>query len=274
MTGSAHHRPRGTAAAISLLAAGVAAGFPGATVRAAEQERPHADAPPESSLMAPQSPRSMGRVAAEVRPFINLLGSGWGLLGGVTVEVQPWALPLKLTAGVTPVVLSMDGRANPSVLHARLGAGFTSRFLGLDLSAGTRVQDFGAGGFSFAAGSRMGAVDGLTGRVDLTYLVARNYYTGETVFAFSNLLTSLEIPVHPAVALVVEGGVGLDAWLFATIGLKHHLGPRGVPGTWAVRGGLGIVWTHDECLYMDPRPCEGWTWAAGPTVTAGVERRF
>jgi hypothetical protein len=120
----------------------------------------------------------------------------------------------------------------------------------------------------------MGAVDGLSARVDLTYAVVRNYYTGETEVVFSNLVTSLEVPVHPAVSLIVEGGLGLDAWLFATIGIKHHLGPRGEPGTWSVRGGLGIVWTNDECLYMDPRPCEGSTWAGGPTVTVGLDRRF
>lgn len=233
-----------------------------------------APTPVAPSLMAPASPLSRGRVALDARPYFNLLGPGWGTVGGLTVEYQPWQVPLKLSAGLSPVAMTIDGRANRAILHARVGAAFTSRFLELGVGVGSRVRNFGPGGYSLAAGLRMGALDGLSMRVDLTYLIIRNYYTGERVFAFSNLLTAIEVPLHPAVALIVEGGVSLDAWLFLTIGIKHHLGPRGAPGTWAVRGGLGIVWTNDECLYMDPRGCEESTWSAGPTLTVGVERRF
>jgi len=75
---------------------------------------------------------------------------------------------------------------------------------------------------------------------------------------------------------MLEGGFSFDAWVFGTLGLKQHLGPRGRPGTWSVRGGLGYAWVldHFPCQYSDPTPCEGAAWATGPTLTVGFERRF
>jgi hypothetical protein len=92
----------------------------------------------------------------------------------------------------------------------------------------------------------------------------------------SSLQIALEVPVHPALSLVAEAGFSFDAWFFATVGGKHHLGRRGAPGTWSVQGGLGIAYVLDRfpCQYSDPRPCQNAAWATGLAVVLGLDRRF
>jgi hypothetical protein len=231
-------------------------------------------APAPVSLLAPPLLRGTGRVVINVRPFFNLLGPGWGTIADFRGEYFLVSAPLKLSAEMTPLATSIEPRATRTMMQARGGVAFATQFIEIGFSAGGRFQGVGPGGYSLSAGLRMGALDGLSGRVDMTYAVVRNYYTGAVKVAFSNLLTTIEVPVHPVVALMIEGGVSLDAWVFVSVGIKHHLGPRGIPGTWSVRAGLGVVWMLDECLYQDPRPCAGAAWSAGPTVMLGVDRRF
>jgi hypothetical protein len=233
-------------------------------------------APVGESLFAPRLPRGTTRVAGDLRPFFNLLGPGWGGINDFTIEHYFVGAPFKVSAVVAPLAFASGAEGTGMITHARLGGGLATDFIELEASLGGRYQRFGPGGFSAAGGLRLGALDGLMCRFDLTYAIVRNYYTGRVVVAASSLLTRVEVPVNRAVALVFDGGFSFDAWFFGTVGLKHHLGPRGAPGTWTVSGGLGIAWVLDRfpCQYNDPRPCENAAWATGPTLTLGLDRRF
>jgi len=236
-----------------------------------------AEAPAEPfRLFTPPLPRGTTRVTANLRPFFNLLGPGWGAVNDFAVEHYFARAPFKVSAAVAPLAIAAGSGSVGMISHARLGGAFATDFIELGISAGGRFQRFGPGGFSVGTGLRLGALDGLSVRTDLTYAIVRNYYTGKVIVPFSSLQLTIEVPLHRAVTLVVEGALSLDAWLFATIGAKHHLGPRGVPGTWTVRGGLGIAWVLDRfpCQYSDPRPCENVAWATGFTFVAGLDRRF
>jgi hypothetical protein len=246
------------------LSALVASGLPAAPARADEP------------LLAPPRPLGSTLVSVDVRPFFNLLGPGWGAISDATVEHAFARAPFKVVAMVSPLALARGSGQTGLISHARLGGAYATQFVELGLSAGGRYQRFGPGGYSLGARLRLGAQDGLNLTTDLTYSVVRNYYTGDVVVAASSLLSSLEVPLRTDLALVVEGGFSFDAWLFGTVGLAHHLGPRGAPGTWSVRAGLGIAWVLDRfpCQYGDPTPCEGAAWATGPTVSFGLQRRF
>lgn len=230
----------------------------------------------EGSLLAPPLQRGTSRAVANVRPFFNMLGPGWGAINDFAIEHYFARAPVKVFAVVAPLALAVEPDGAGMITHARLGGAFATDFVELGISAGGRYRRFGSGGYSLAAGLRLGALDGLNVRVDLTYAIVRNYYTGQVVVGVSSLATTFEVPLHPRVALVFDGGFSFDAWLFGTVGIAHHLGPRGARGTWTVRGGLGIAWVLDRfpCQYNDPTPCEDAAWATGPTVTLGLDRRF
>lgn len=268
--------------AVAPVLSALLVGAPAWAQTAGTPSPPAAERAPEpasaesESLWAPPAPRGGGRLTGTLRPFFNLLGPGWGALNEFGAELYLTRFPLKLFAEAKPVALMADKGRLGMISHARVGAGVMTHLIGLDLGVGGRFQRLGQGGFSLAAAARLGAVDGLFLRFDLTYAIVRNYYTGDMVVAFSNIAMLLEVPVHPRAALFLEGGFSFDAWLFANLGLRHHLGPRGAPGTWTLRGGIGIAWVLDRfpCQYSDPRPCEGAVWATGPHLTLGLERRF
>jgi hypothetical protein len=230
----------------------------------------------EGSMLAPPDPRGTSRLEVSARPFFSLFGSGWGAISDATFEWYPSVAPLRLSATVSPLALAVEPQHTGMITHLRLGVGYASRFVAVGMGAGTRVQRLGPGGYSLSADLRLGALDGLNLQTELVYAVVRNYYTGAREVAFGGARMAAEVPISHRLALVAEGGFSFDAWVFATVGLKHHLGPRGVPGTWSVRGGLGLAWVldHFPCQYADPRPCENAAWATGPTVTVGIERRF
>ncbi len=230
----------------------------------------------DESLFAPPRPRDSTLVSGDVRPFFNLLGPGWGAISDLYIEHAFARAPFKVVAMVAPLALAAGPGRTGLISHARLGGAFVTDFLELGLSAGGRYQRFGSGGYSLGARLRLGAQDGLNFTTDLTYSIVRNYYTGDVVVPFSSLISALEVPVRTDLAIVWEGGFSFDAWFFTTLGLLHHLGPRGAVGTWSVRAGLGIAWVLDRfpCQYADPTPCEGVAWATGPTVSFGLQRRF
>jgi hypothetical protein len=260
--------------AIGVCEPAAAADGPVETRAAPATETVAEPAPP--SLFMPPLRRGSTRATATLRPFFNMAGPGWGAINDFALEHYLSRVPLKVFATVSPLAFATGASSTGVISHARLGGAFATDLLELGLSFGGRFQRFGEGGFSLSAALRLGALDGLSFRADLTYAIVRNYYTGRVIVPVSSLLAALEIPVHPALTLVAEAAFSFDAWLFANVGAKHHLGPRGAPGTWSVRGGIGIAWVLDRfpCQYSDPRPCENAAWATGPTVVVGVDRRF
>jgi hypothetical protein len=94
--------------------------------------------------------------------------------------------------------------------------------------------------------------------------------------AFSNVLTTIEVPLTRRLALTLDGAFSMDVWLYGTIGLKHILIGDGGPDSWIIRGAFGMAWVMNQfpCQYREPGKCEGASWGMGPTLSFGVERRF
>jgi hypothetical protein len=92
----------------------------------------------------------------------------------------------------------------------------------------------------------------------------------------SSVVGSLEVPLADRITLVADGAFSFDHWMYATLGIKHRLtGLRGA-GAWFVYGGFGVTWVLDrsDCAYPDTISCNGSAWGVGPTIAAGLERRF
>jgi hypothetical protein len=238
--------------------------------------RPSFSAEPEPSLMAPPIVRGTTRVAGTTRPFFNLAGRGWGAISDVTIEHYLRALPLKLLASTSPLALAVEPDSTGLITHVRLGGGFYTDFIELTASAGGRYQRFGSGGYSLGFATRLGTQDGLHLRLDLNYAIVRNYYSGKTVIAFSNVMSAFQVPITHTVAMFAEAGFSFEVWAFVAAGLQHRFGPVGQPGTWSLRGGFGFAFVLDKfkCQFSDPSPCENAAWATGPTVLVGLDRRF
>ena len=262
-----------TLAAIAGLCAGLASLSP-LSARAADAE---AGAAPDlsSSLMAPARPRGLTRVYGNVRPFFNLMGAGGGAIGELAVD-HYFQFPLKVGIEMSPTAVAFQPRSSGAVTHLRVEAAFATDHLEVGAAIGGRMENFGPGGISLAGRLRLGSLDGLNLRLTYGYAVIRNRYTGKTRVAFSNVVTTIEVPILPRLAIVLDGGFSFDVWLYGTLGLKHALVGRGGPGSWSVRAAFGLAWVLDQfpCQYRDPARCEGAAWGMGPTIAFGVEHRF
>jgi hypothetical protein len=226
-------------------------------------------------LLAPPQRRELTRVRGTARPFLNAIGPGGGAVVNLAVE-HYFATPLKLSLELAPAALAVTSGAVGSINHLRVGAAYAGDFVELGLAAGSRVQNFGPGGLSLAAHVRLGALDGFHLALAYGYVLFRNHYTGQATTGFSNVLAAIRIPVLSQLAVVVDGGLSLDVWMFSTLGLEHRLTGQGGAGTWLLRGGFGLAWVLDRfpCQYRDPAPCAAAAWALGPTISLGLERRF
>ena len=226
-------------------------------------------------LLAPPRPRRLTRVQGTLRPFFNLLGSGGGAIGELAVE-HYFDFPLKIGAEIFPAAVAVQSGGGGAITHLRLEAAFASDLLEVGLAAGERTENLGAGGLSLAGRLRLGALDGLNLRLTYGYAVIRNRYTDRVRVAFSNVLTTIEVPLMTGLAAVVDGGFSFDVWLYGTVGVKHVLVGQGGAGTWSARAGFGIAWVLDRfpCQYRNPDRCHGSAWGVGPTIAVGVEHRF
>jgi hypothetical protein len=227
------------------------------------------------ALLAPPRPRGVTRAHGVLRPFFNLIGAGGGAIGDLAVD-HYFELPLKVGAEISPAAVAAQPTGGGAITHLRLEAAFASDLLEAGLAVGGRTENFGPGGISLAGRLRLGALDGLNLRLTYGYAVIRNRYTDQTRVAFSNVVSTIEVPLATGLALVVDGGFSFDVWLYGTLGLKHRLVGRGGPGSWIARAGFGVAWVLDRfpCQYRNPERCEGSAWGVGPTLAFGVERRF
>lgn len=227
------------------------------------------------AVLAPARPRGVTRAHGTLRPFFNLIGAGGGAIGDLTVD-HYFEFPLKIGAEVSPAAIAVQPGAGGAITHLRLEAAFATDLIEAGLAVGERTENLGPGGISLAGRLRLGALDGLNLRLTYGYAVIRNRYTDQTRVAFSNVVSTLEVPLASGVALVADGGFSFDVWLYAILGLKYRLVGDGGPGTWILRGGFGVAWVLDRfpCQYLHPERCEGSAWGVGPTIAFGVERRF
>jgi hypothetical protein len=226
-------------------------------------------------LLAPGRPRGLSRVHGTVRPFFNVLGRGGGAIGDLAVD-HYFNIPLKLGVELSPTAVAFQPGANGAVTHLRVEAAFATDYIELGAAVGGRMENFGPGGISLAGRLRLGALDGLNGRLTYGYAVIRNHWNGRTRVAFSNVLATIEVPLTSRLALALDGGFSFDVWLYGTLGLKHVLIGDGGAGSWIVRGAFGLAWVLDQfpCQYRDPTRCEGAAWGMGPTLSFGLEHRF
>jgi hypothetical protein len=231
----------------------------------------------EALLRAPRLGESRGltRVQATVRPFLNLVGAGGGAIADLSVE-HYFERPLKLSLNLAPVALAVQPGADSAIGHLRLGAAYATEYIEIGAAVGARVQNLGHNGVSLAAALRLGRLDGTNVRVSYGYALARNYYTRQVQTGFSHLQLATQVSLTDRLALVVEGALSFEAWMFATGGLRHRVFGDGGAGSWFVTGQFGFAWVldHFRCQYHDPAPCRGASWALGPTLVFGLERRF
>ena len=232
-------------------------------------------APALPSLMAPPRPRDLTRVETTWRPFLGFVGNSWGAIGEARIE-HYFRGPFMLGAELSPAAIASAGDGLGAVTHARVIGAFTTDFITLGLGAGARLQRFGSNGLSLAPSLRLGSLDGLNFELTYTHMIARNKYTGQPRVGFSNALAKIQVPVARRVALQLDAGLSLDAWAFATLGVRHRLFGDGGRGTWFLSGAFGLATVVDQspCNYDLAVPCGASATSYGPTVSAGLEYRF
>jgi hypothetical protein len=230
-------------------------------------------APP--SLLTPGRPRGMTRIYGSIRPFFNVLSVGGGAIGDLAID-HYFVRPIKVGVELSPTAIAFQPSSSGAVTHLRVEGAFASDYMEIGAAVGGRLENFGPGGVSLAGRLRLGSLDGLNLRLTYGYALIRNRYTGQSRLAFSNVLSTLEVPLLPRLALVVDGGFSFDVWLYGTVGLRHTLVGDGGRGSLIARAAFGLAWVLDQfpCQYRQPQRCEGAAWGLGPTIAFGLERRF
>lgn len=261
--------PRPKLLRTALLA--LVAALPAPAAAAEPEARPE----PAASPPAPPLHRGMYRVHGTVRPYFNITGPGGGALADLTAEYY-FQAPWKLGVELSPLIIAGAAESVGVIAQPRLRGALATDYLEVGLGVGARIQRFGPSGWSVAPALRLGRLDGLNFRAELGYSLIRNYYTSQVQFAWSHVIAALDIPVARRAAIQLDGGYGLNLWVYATLGLRHVLHGDGGPGTLAVGAALGAVWAVDRfpCQYGDIDPCRGAPWTVGPTIAFRIERRF
>jgi hypothetical protein len=265
-----------------LHVANVAAAHPGALPAAAGAAGgPAAVAsarPPAISLLAPPRLRRTTRLALELRPFLGLIPNSWGGVGTARLE-RYFDRPFMLGIALAPLAVAGDGQGPGAIAHLRVHGAYVTDYLAVGLGIGARLQRFGRSGLSIAPTLRLGSLDGLHLAIEYSHAAGANQYTGRRMMGFSYALAGLQVPLGRRVALILDGGLSLDLWAYATLGVRHRLLGDGGPGTWLVSGAFGLALVVDRalCDYGVAVPCAGVGGPAsafGPTIGVGVERRF
>jgi hypothetical protein len=236
-----------------------------------------AAAPEKPGIMAPPQQRGMTRVQAIARPFMGLTGSSFGAVSELRVEhyfKQPFMLGLEMA----PLAIASTNQGTGAITHLRLHAAYVGDYFAIGFGAGARLRHFGsAGGYSLTPTLRLGTLDGLNLMIAYTHTIARNRYTGEPQLGFSNITSTLTVPLTRKLALQLDAGFSLDIWAYSTLGLRQRLGGDGGAGTWYLSGAFGFAWVSDRtiCNFEATVPCTGGTALSnGPTISVGLERRF
>jgi hypothetical protein len=222
-----------------------------------------------------ESPPAFNRFELKLQPFLGLTGNSWGGFGEARFE-HDFRFPLTLGIELAPAALVGSADGTGALAEARLTAAFSTRYLAIGLGLGGQLQRFGRNGLSVAPTLRLGRRDGLSLQVEYAYSVAANKYTGQRTIGFSNIVGTLRIPLADRLALEIDGGLNLQSWAYATVGLRHRLIGDGGPGTWFISAGLGAAWITQSsgCNYEAAIPCGPSAMSFGPTVGFGLERRF
>lgn len=243
--------------------------------RALGHDAPPAPEKPSPSLFYPPLTRGMTRVQGTLRPFINMLNPGVGLLADMSVEHYLQS-PFKIGVEISPLALVSTQEGLGAIAHIRARGAFSTDGLEVGLGVGARYQHFGPSGMSFSPNLRVGALDGFNMRLELSHSLIRNYYTGLVQFVWANTHLAIDIPVNRKLALTLDGGWGNDLWFFGNFGARHFITGNGGPGTLIIGASFGMIYLVDrfKCQYTDVDPCRGNPTALGPTIGVRVDRRF
>jgi hypothetical protein len=233
-------------------------------------------AEPPPSLMAPAPPRDLTRVATTWRPFLGFVGNSWGAIGEARLE-HYFKRPFMLGLELSPVAVASSGDGLGALTDARVLGAYVSRYITLGVGVGGQVQkNSGYRGLSLASHVRLGSVDGLNLELTYSHSLRRNQYTDKPTLGFANALAKLQVPLAPAVALQLDLGLSLDAWAYATLGVRYRLFGNGGPGSFYLSGAFGLAAVGDRstCNYDAAVPCHPSAISYGPTTSVGVEYRF
>jgi len=242
-----------------------------------------ATAPPPSDLpvvqqQAAPAPESGGegwsRVSIDVIPVLGLTSNSWGGLSQIRAE-HHFRAPLVLGVELAPLALASSGEGLGALAQARIHAAYATRYLALGLGLGAQLQRFGRNGLSIAPTLRLGRLDGLELELEYAYNVAPNQFTGRRTVGFSDVLATGRVPLASRLALQVQAGLNLQAWIFTTFGLRQRLVGDGGPGSWYVSAGFGVAWIEDRSACDQPDvSCGSTAMSFGPTIGFGLEHRF
>jgi hypothetical protein len=214
------------------------------------------------------------RVSIDVLPVLGLTSNSWGGLTQIRAE-HHFRAPLVLGVELAPLALASSGEGMGVLAQARVHAAFSTRYLAVGLGLGGQLQRFGRNGLSIAPTLRLGRLDGLELDLEYAYNIAPNRYTGQRTLGFSDLLATGRVPLTNRLALQLQAGLNLPAWIFTTVGLRHRLTGDGGPGSWFVSAGLGAAWIEDRSACDQPDlSCGSTAMTFGPTIGFGAEHRF
>jgi hypothetical protein len=214
------------------------------------------------------------RVSLDLLPVLGLTSNSWGGLGQIRVE-HYFRSPLVLGVELAPVALASSGEGLGALAQARLHAAYATRYLAVGLGVGAQLQRFGRSGLSIAPTLRLGRLDGLELELEYAYNVAPNRFTGRRTVGFSDLLATGRVPLTDRLALQLQAGLNLQAWIFMTFGLRQRLVGNGGPGSWFVSAGFGAAWIEDRAACDQPDlSCGSTAMSFGPTIGFGLEHRF
>ena len=261
---------------LAALASATAVDLDGGSDGAAGESSEGAPSIARQGGPTPAAPSTgLNRFELKVQPFLGLTSNSCGSLGEARFE-HDFRFPLTLGIELAPAALVASGDGTGALAEARLTAALNLRYLAVGLGIGGQLQRFGRNGLSIAPTLRLGRRDGLSLFVEYAYSVAPNQYTGQRTIGFSNIIGTLRIPLTERLALQLDAGLNLQAWAFATVGLRDRVRGDGGPGSWFISAGLGAAWISDQggCNYDAVIPCGPSAMSFGPTIDFGLERRF
>ncbi len=230
---------------------------------------------PEASFWAPPRTPNVTRVRATTRPFLSVPSQGAGAINDLTIEHdRPGHLHLELALAPVAVALQSGKAGGSAYLWA--GAGYATDLVAAGLSLGLHTHSFAAGGPGLALRARLGAQDGIHLAVRYAYDFFRDRQNQDWRFGFSQIAFRFEVPVARTASLAADFTWRPELWLFLGGSLRHYIQGRGSPAGWVVEVGFGLAGVVDRwsCAYEYSARCEGTAYAFGPTLVAGVERRF
>lgn len=214
------------------------------------------------------------RVELELRPVLGLTANSWGALGELRYA-HDFRAPITVGIELAPLAVTASGEGTGAELQARVHAAYATRYLAVGVGVGGQLRRFGRNGLSLASTLRLGKLDGLSFSVEYAYALAANKYTGRRTIGFSDVMGRMQVPLTDRLLLRFEGGIDLQSWIFATVGLRHRIIGEGGPGSWFVSAGVGVAAIEDRATCDDPSmSCGRSALTFGPTISFGLEHRF